>query len=539
MSKVFGIDLGTTYSCIYFIDEYGQPAVITNHDNKPVTPSVVYFESADNVVVGDNAKAKLETDPDFVCRAVKRKIGNRDWYFEAYGIQYDAETISSLILKKLTQDASVKLGEEVKDVVITCPAYFDMAKRKATENAGIQAGLNVLSIVNEPTAAAISYGLDLNKPETVLVYDLGGGTFDVTIIQVDPGKSIRVVASDGDHNLGGKNWDETIINYVVNEFAKRTGKNEDDLFEDHDAMGELELKVENAKKELSDSEKCTVKVTYGGVQEKIVIARDLFNSLTSGWLENTIALTKSMLEVANRKNVTSYDKILLVGGSTKMPQVIERLQVEFPNTEIIHFDQDEAVAKGAAKYAQRIQDYNIIEDPVEEDSTITADPGVKPSRPKITGAKELEILTNVMSNSYGIVTTVEENGNEVEKISNILFRQDDIPANVTQTFGTYCDNQKSVHIQVYESKLTDKYIEIEKAIPIVEGVMEPLPPNLPEESDIIITMMFGEDGMLKIVGHEPISGLKKELDVKIADALTQEQIEENKKKIASIKIKKN
>ena len=545
MSKVFGIDLGTTYSCIYYIDEYGKPTVVTNDDNRPITPSVVYFESADNVPVGDAAKAKLDTDPQFVCSAVKRQMGNRDWFFEAYGIQYDAETISSMILRKLTQDASVKLGEEVKKVVITCPAYFGMSERKATENAGVIAGLDVLSIVNEPTAAAISYGLDLGKPETVLVYDLGGGTFDVTIIQVDPGKAIHVVATDGDHNLGGKNWDEAIRGYVVSEFATRTGKSEDSLYDDMELMGDLELRVEKAKKELSSSGKTAIKISFGGCQEKIEVTRELFNSLTSGLLENTIALTNSMRKEADKKGITSYDKILLVGGSTNMLQVRERLLTEFPNINIELFDPDEAVAKGAAIYAQKIDDYNIIEDE-DKDKEGGGDEkiepvglGDKPQRHKLSGGTkpaEQLIITNVLSNSYGIVSLVKENGKEVERISNILIRQASIPCKLTEEFCTNYANQESVFIQVYESKTTDRITTIESAAPVVNGHLE-LPPNLPEGSLIEVTMDFSEDGLLQIQAYEPTSKKDIHLEAKIENALTQEQIEENKKKTAGIRIK--
>lgn len=201
MSKIFGIDLGTTYSCIAFVDEYGNPTVVTNEDNEPVTPSVVYFEEENSMpVAGKVAKESLATEPAKVCSTVKRQMGNEDWFFDVNGKQYRAEQISAFILEKLAKDASEKLGEDVKDVVITCPAYFGIKERTATENAGRIAGLNVLSIINEPTAAALSYGLDANTAETVLVYDLGGGTFDVTIIKVVPGESISVVATGGDRS---------------------------------------------------------------------------------------------------------------------------------------------------------------------------------------------------------------------------------------------------------------------------------------------------------------------------------------------------
>ena len=357
--RIFGISFGTTYSCIYYVDEYGRPAVITNYDNKPLTPSVVYFESDGRVAVGEVAKVRLDTDPQFVCSDVKRQMGNRDWFFEAYGVRYDAETISSMILRKMTQDASVKLGEEVKKVVISCPAYFGISERKETENACVIAGLDVVSIVNETTAAAIAYGLNIDKPETVLVYDLGGGTFDVAIIQVDSGKSIRVVVSDGDYNLGGKNWDEEIKRYVISEFSTRTGKGEDSLYGDAELMGDLELRVEKAKKDLSNSEKSFIKVSFNGISVKIELTKEKFEELTAYLLNKTIHLTHQLLHDAKRKEVDDFDKIILVGGATRMPQVRERLIKEFPDKTIELLDPDEAIAKGAALYGMFLQE-NLI-----------------------------------------------------------------------------------------------------------------------------------------------------------------------------------
>lgn len=238
MAKVFGIDLGTTYSCIAFVNDYGKAEVVNNQDSSPITPSVVAFEEGGNVSVGNAAKETLKSDPDNVCTTIKRQMGKRDYTFNAFGNEYTPEAISALILQKVTNDASQILGEEVKNVVITCPAYFGLSEREATKNAGEIARLNVLGILNEPTAAAISYGMQVDTPQTVMVYDLGGGTFDVTVIKVENG-TIQVVATGGDHMLGGKDWDNTIREYVVNTYCEQTGESSDSIYDDNETMGDL------------------------------------------------------------------------------------------------------------------------------------------------------------------------------------------------------------------------------------------------------------------------------------------------------------
>lgn len=528
MSKIFGIDLGTTYSCIAYVDEYGKATVVTNEENKPVTPSVVYFETADNVPVGDVAKEKLETDPELVCSTVKRQMGNRDWFFEAHGKQFNAEMVSSFVLQKLAKDASEKLGEEVKDVVITCPAYFGMAEREATKNAGRIAGLNVLSILNEPTAAALSYGLDSETSETVLIYDLGGGTFDVTIIQVDPGKSINVIATGGDHNLGGKDWDESVRGYIVSQFVSATGTNEDDIYDDRETMGDLELKAEKAKKDLSKMNKTNVKMSYAGSNEKIEITREQFDSLTQNWLNSTVDLTNKMLEEAALKGVTSYDKILLVGGSTRMPQVRERLLVEYPNVPVDMFDPDESVAKGAALYGVNISAYNIAENGGEESMTSSGEEGVQnaPFIPGVGGRPSAPIeIGNVLSKSFGVVLTCEDG---TERVVNIVPKQSSIPAEKTLRAGTLVDNQTSVMISAYENEVSGENTEVEISAAhfLVEGAIEPLPANLLKGSPIDITFHIGEDGLLKIKARDVVGNNEINIETQLVDAMTEKEIEE-------------
>ena len=355
MSKVFGIDLGITYSCIAYVNEYGKPVTVPNLDNSLVTPSVVYFEPPDLVLVGEVAKQMLNCDPDRVCLTIKQQMGNPDFVFTANGVEYRPETISALILKQLANNVSYMLGEEVEDVVIACPAYFGINEREATKRAGELAGLNVLSIINEPTAAAISYGLKVDEPQTVMVYDLGGVTFDVTIINVSDGV-IEIVATGGDHLLGGKDWDNEIEKLAIDQYVQQSGGSEDDIYDNTMALGDLVLVCEIAKKRLTQM--CSASFRVGG--KRVTITREQFENNTAGLLQTTIDKTHDTMKEAAARGVTKYDKILLVGGSTFMPQVKARLQQEFPDIPIEFCVPNEVVAHGAAIYGRDFERYVIF-----------------------------------------------------------------------------------------------------------------------------------------------------------------------------------
>jgi len=257
MSKyVFGIDLGTTYSCIARVDDTARAEVIKNNDGDNITPSVVEFDG-DNVIVGSDAKSEAVLNPENTVMLVKTLMGKTDFAINYNGEDKTPEEISAFILRKLTQDASEQLGVEVKDVVITCPAYFGTAERTATKNAGKIAGLNVLEIISEPTAAALYYGCAKEQDEkTILVYDLGGGTFDVTIMRISSDK-IQVICSDGDHDLGGKNWDEVLIEYLADQFVKKIGY--DIEFDEY--AKQIGLDMDKLKKDIS-SNKVAQKIAF-------------------------------------------------------------------------------------------------------------------------------------------------------------------------------------------------------------------------------------------------------------------------------------
>ena len=292
--KIAGIDLGTTYSAIAHFDEYGKVDIIPNSDNERITPSVILFED-DEVIVGKIAKNQAVSNPENVVQFVKRHMGEPDWVRVINEREYTPEILSAIILKRIVSDAEDQLGEQITDVVITCPAYFNDNERKATSDAGKIAGLNVLGIINEPTAAAIAYGMNnLDKNVRALVYDLGGGTFDVTILEID-GNNVKVLATDGERRLGGKDWDDMMLNHVAEKFVDEHGI---DPRDDPEAYQDLVIKVEEAKKTLSRKNTVKVFAQCAGKSLKIPIEREEFQQLTQPLLEQTETYLDLVLQKA-------------------------------------------------------------------------------------------------------------------------------------------------------------------------------------------------------------------------------------------------
>lgn len=543
MNKVFGIDLGTTYSCIAYMDENDKPVVLKNAEGDLTTPSAVYFESASDVTVGTTAKESAKMYPDQVVTFIKRSIGQPGFSLTINGVTMSPEEISSYILKKVVQDATDtlrmegKLGDddEIKDVVITCPAYFGVAERDATAAAGKIAGLNVLSIINEPTAAAITYGVTgAGQTKNVLVYDLGGGTFDITMISITPGE-IHVVCTGGDHNLGGKDWDDRVLMYLADAYQSETGT-PDNILDDPETMQELSLSAERAKKLLTAKDKAPVAVNYNGERARIELTREKFDELTEDLLTRTIDLTKDMFAEAEKKGFKKSDvsEILLVGGSSKMPQVMKRVQEEF-GIETKMFDPDEAVAKGAAIYANKVNDYNIfleeaakntgktVEEVKEEIdtgksdiSTLAKEANIKPAAgKKYLPGQDIKIV-NVSSRSFG---TVAYNGNDEERLFNIILKNSDLPATATDSFYPRTDNQKSVRFNVLESLSGEKETDPELGKNIGTAELE-LPDGVSRSTEILVTFILDESGLLQLKAKECKGGRTVEASFQTTTALS-------------------
>src|SRR6478752_6419611 len=309
--KAVGIDLGTTFCAIAHIDAYGKPQIIPNSESERITPSVILFDGT-NALVGTMAKQNAVAEPEKIVDFVKREMGKSKSQFhrEFNGKIYSAEELSALIIKKLKNDAEKYLGEPVTDAVITVPAYFNDAERTSTLHAGQLAGLNVLQVINEPTAAALAYGLDkLDHDHTVFVFDLGGGTFDVTIMRIE-GHHIRMVASNGDHRLGGKDWDDIIVNWVADEFDKLHGENP---LLDLQSYQDLYNRALTAKVQLSTRSRTTLVHSYNGKSIKLDLTREEFEERTRHLLEKCKAICEIVMQEASM-TWDGVDRILLTGG---------------------------------------------------------------------------------------------------------------------------------------------------------------------------------------------------------------------------------
>ncbi|OQY57546.1 MAG: molecular chaperone DnaK [Desulfobacteraceae bacterium 4572_88] len=545
--KIYGIDLGTTYTSIAVVDEYGKPVIIPNSDNQHITPSVVFFDG-DNVVVGEVAKENSKIYPNEVVSFIKRSMGEPDFLFEYNGKTFRAEEISSFIIRKMVQDAEQYSGRKISDVVITCPAYFGINEREATRRSGEIAGYNVRQIINEPTAAAIAYGsVETSQEKVVLVYDLGGGTFDITMIDIQS-NAIEVICTGGDHNLGGKDWDDRIVANLLQEFQKAT-KTDEDILEDPDTCQDLLLSAEKAKKVLTHRDKTPVLITHGGERVKVMLERKKFEEITKDLLERTIALTYEMLEEAKKKGYWNYDEIVLVGGATRMPQISARIKQEFSMTPRV-FDPDEAVAKGAAIYGwklainegmkktvaaktgkkvekiDQIKDMNIDNVLEEVEQLVAEDTGYNLAdiqRSKVS-------IKNVTSKSFGIIA---HDSKDEEVVFNLILKNTDVPNVITKTFGTAIDDQEAVSIQIMENESSDTIAPPHQAVVIGMAVLK-LPGGLEADTPIDITFRMNEEGRLEITAVESTESRRIKATVETSSVISGKEFENAKKRSPSI-----
>lgn len=525
-SYVFGIDLGTTYSCISYLKD-GHPVVCQSLEGENTTPSVVrMLPEEDAPVVGRTAKDMAVIYPDHTIQFVKSKIGHVESF--EYGSDDDKRTttpveISAEILKKLASDASAYTNTIVKDVVITVPAYFGNNEKDATREAGIQAGLNVIDIVEEPTAAAFYYGCEKSsEDEIICIFDLGGGTFDVTAMKMEAG-AMTVLTTDGNHDLGGKNWDAEMAALVEEKFREQTGYQEEF---DSEILQELQLKCETAKRQLTNTNTASVALAVDRKNRaQITITREEFDARTSYLLATAIDLTRAVFDRIEERGM-KIDKILLVGGSSFMPQVAEAIKNEFNMPPILN-EPNEAVSKGACIYAawklvrpvptppigdpkEKDQGDTVVDIIDNEDGTQTIqiagkDGDTRHVNISLPGAIIDKKINTIATKSFGIKAYV----NRVEKIVNLIKKDTVLPFSTTQTFGTYEANMENISIELFQSTSYEDYYDLEEGDKIGDSMLEGLPSGLPADSPVDITFTLAENGLIEITGAyngSPLNG---------------------------------
>jgi molecular chaperone DnaK (HSP70) len=480
----YGIDLGTTNSCIARANKKGEVEVIKNSEGDYLTPSIIEFESSTKIIVGEVAKESVRLNPNNVIQNIKSHMGRDDFCHTCQGVKFTPVDISAEILKKLVHDAEQAVHEKIRDVIITVPAYFGEAARNDTMEAAKKAGLNVIEIMNEPTAAALAYSnkfADMDN-KVVLVYDLGGGTFDVTVAEIIGGR-VEVVCKDGNRDLGGKHWDEDLENYVISEFCAKTGATTNEVLNNAQCYNEIGLKVEEAKKRLSLKDSTKIVVSLREKVAEIEITKEKFNELTRGRLLNTINLINKVLESAEQKTSSKgkacdkLDEIILVGGSTRMTQISDEIFKVFDIKPVI-FEQDLAVAMGAALFAAGY-----------------------------------EKIVEVASKSYGVQALDEDN---ILKLTNIIIKDQKIPCSKTKTFGTGYEDQRIINVVIYESdsKTAKHDLDADDVKELKRSDLR-LPPELPEDSPIDVTFSINASGILNVVAVERTSGKKCEIQTKL------------------------
>jgi len=480
--KAVGIDLGTTFCAVAHIDAYGKPQIIPNSESERITPSVILFDGM-NALVGSMAKQNAVAEPEKIVDFVKREMGKSksEFHREFIGKIYSAEELSAVIIRKLKNDAEKYLGELVTDAVITVPAYFNDAERTATLHAGQLAGLNVLQIVNEPTAAALAYGLDkLESNQTVFVFDLGGGTFDVTIMKIED-HHIRMLASNGDHRLGGKDWDDIIVNWIADEFDRIHGENP---LLDLQSYQDLYNRALTAKIQLSSRSRTTIVHSFNGKSVKLDITREEFENRSRHLLEKCKSICEIVMAEA-KLTWGNVDRILLTGGMTRMPSVRDMIRAMSNVPVADDVSPDEAVAIGAA-----IQGVLSILGEEDRGGVRVVSQEVRDQFSSDDGS--LIRVTNITTHTLGVV--LWDDSRVEEYVFPMIQKMTAMPIEVKNSFGTAKANMKNAIVRVVEGESSVP----SECTPL--GICDiELPPFLPKGSPVELTYTYNENQVLEVI----------------------------------------
>lgn len=564
-AKVYGIDLGTTYSVIATLDDHGMPKVITNQDdNSDLLASAVYFQDGAAPVVGEVAKNQKDFEPERVVEFVKRYIGKPDAQtYEFDGVKYDPITISALILKRMKEYADAQ-GEDVKNVVITCPAYFGNEEEAATRQAGIIAGLNVMNIVHEPVAAAINYcAHEFNENRKIMVYDLGGGTFDITLFDFivgDDGKTqIDVIKTGGDDRLGGIDWDDRMFHYICEKYAYENGINEEEI--DEETSDIIKGLVEQTKRDLSQLTKKSIQFRTSSDRQRLDLTQEEFTERTKDLVERTLDFVHQLLSDVGL-GTEDVDLVLLVGGSTLMPMIKSAVEELFPGKVRLE-EPNLAVAKGAAlsaamEWNERIVD---IQKKIDDGETITKEDMEKlgvdedsddveeviketvENKGAIDIPGHLKPVNNKLAHSLGPAVFVEDDS---YMIDNLLLVGNEIPAEAERVYGTRTDNATEIVVNVYENVSKDahvtpsfdpegnpQYTDPELKVKHIGEVHLQLPPNTPKGSPIRVIFRSSTIG-LEVTAINVETGESANAVIESANTLSEQELKEAKSRFEGI-----
>ena len=493
MGKIIGIDLGTTNSCVAVM-EGGEPTVITNADGARTTPSVVAFKKDGERLVGEQAKRQAVTNAEGTISSIKRHMGT-DYKANVAGKEYTPQAISAMILQKLKADAEAYLGEKVTEAVITVPAYFNDAQRQATKDAGKIAGLDVKRIINEPTAAALAYGLDNEGEQKIMVYDLGGGTFDVSIIEIGDGV-IEVLATNGDNKLGGDDFDKKVMDYMVADFKSKTGI---DLSGDKMAMERIKAEAEDAKKKLSSATQVEINIPFITANEQgpqhlnMTLTKAEFDELTRDLVERTAIPVQNALKDAGI-SASELSKVLLVGGSTRIPAVQDKVKQLTGHEPSKKMNPDECVALGAS-----IQGGKLAGD---------------------AGAGDI-LLLDVTPLSLSIETM----GGVATRL---IERNTTIPTKKSQIFSTAADNQTAVDINVVQGER--QFARDNKSLG--QFRLDGIPPARRGVPQIEVTFDIDANGIVNVSAKDLGTGKEQHITITAGSNMSDEDIDKAVKEAA-------